>query len=99
MGPVIVHLVGQHQAMTVTSGPDGPLYTAKTADGQPIVANATLQQLREQHPEVYRFVEPTMAVRADTDGVVPDQAGLPDAGGPAQSGEPSDRLMLLHSRE
>src|SRR5687767_4022358 len=56
-GPVIVRLVGQHQTITVTSGPSGPLYTAQTDDGQLIVANATLEELRLTHPEVYRFVE------------------------------------------
>src|SRR5688572_19503094 len=63
-GPVIVRLVGQHQSITVTSGPDGPLYTAQTADGQPIVANATLEELRADHPEIYRFVEPGVAADA-----------------------------------
>ena len=67
-GPVIVRLVGQHQSITVTSGPDGPLYTAQTADGQTIVANASLAELRVNHPEVYHFIEPSLAADASVDG-------------------------------
>jgi hypothetical protein len=67
-GPVIVRLVGQHQTVTVTSGPDGPLYTAQTKDGRTIVANATLAQLRTQSPELYQFIEPAMAADASIDG-------------------------------
>jgi hypothetical protein len=63
-GPVIVRLVGQHQSITVTSGPNGPLYTAQTTDGQTIVANATLAELRVNHPEVYQFIEPSFAADA-----------------------------------
>jgi hypothetical protein len=80
-GPVIVRLVGQHQVVTVTSGPDGPLYTAQTTDGRTLVANATLAQLRTQNPEVYRFIEPAMAVDASVDG----GGGVKAQAGPRQS--------------
>jgi hypothetical protein len=63
-GPVIVRLVGQHQTVTVTSGPDGPLYTAEDGDGKLIVANASLRELRQDHPEVYQFIEPSFAADA-----------------------------------
>jgi hypothetical protein len=97
-GPVIVHLVGQHQTITVTAGPDGPLYNARTTAGLPIVANATLKELREQHPEVYRVVEPTMAVHADIGDAVPDHSKPLDARGSAPSGDTSDRMIMLDSR-
>ena len=97
-GPVIVHLVGQHQKITVTSGPDGPLYTARTTAGRTLVANATLKQLREQHPEVYRLVEPTMAVHADVGAAVPDRSKPLDARGPIEAGELMDGEALLDSR-
>jgi hypothetical protein len=97
-GPVIVHLVGQHQKITVTSGPDGPLYTARTTDGQTVVANATLKELREQHPEVYRLVEPTMAVHADIRGAVPDSSKPAPTHGPVEAGEIIDAGTLLDSR-
>ena len=92
-GPVIVRLVGQHQAITVTSSPHGPLYTAQTADGQTIVANATLDELRTDHPEIYRFVEPSLAADASVNGGAPPQAKRGTTGGLNH-----DRLMLDSSR-
>ena len=92
-GPVIVRLVGQHQVVTVTSGPDGPLYTAQTTDGRTIVANATLAQLRTENPEVYQFIEPAMALDASVDGgAVKAQAGRPQSVG-ASGGVSSDRFI------
>ena len=96
-GAVIVHLVGQHQKITVTSGPDGPLYTARTTEGQTIVANATLKELREQHPGVYRLVEPTIAVHADIGAAVPDRSKPLDARGPIEAGELIDGPLMLES--
>jgi hypothetical protein len=98
-GPVIVRLKGQHQVVTITSGPDGPLYTAQTTEGRTIVANATLAELRTDHPEVYQFIEPAMAMDASVDG-----AGRPAKSTVgATSGATSDRfsrgpLMLDSSR-
>lgn len=80
-GPVIVRLVGQHQTVTVTSGPDGPLYTAQTKDGRTIVANATLAELRTQNPEIYQFIEPAMAMDASIDGARPRQERSGSTGG------------------
>src|SRR5687767_817523 len=92
-GPVIVRLVGQHQSITVTSGPDGPLYTAQTADGQTIVANASLAELRTNHPEIYHFIEPSLAADASVDG------GAPRQGKRGTTGELNhDRLMLDSTR-
>jgi hypothetical protein len=102
-GPVIVRLVGQHQVVTVTSGPDGPLYTAQTTDGRTIVANATLAQLRTENPEVYQFIEPAMAADASVDGgAVKAQPGRPQSLG-GTGGVSSDRftrepLMLDSNR-
>lgn len=66
-GPVIVHLVGRHETITVTSSPRGPLYSARGSDGQTIVANATLDELRAEHPEIYRLLEPGVAADASAD--------------------------------
>lgn len=63
-GPEIVRLVGQHQTVIVTSGPNGPLYSAQTSAGDTIVANATIEELRNAHPDIYRFVDPTVAADA-----------------------------------
>ena len=63
-GPVIVHLVSRHQALTVTSSPSGPRYSARASNGTPIVANATLDELRTDHPEIYRLLHPGVAADA-----------------------------------
>lgn len=63
--PMIVRIVGRHQTITVTAGPEGPLYSAATNDGKLLVAGSTLEQLREQHPLLYRQIEPSMAVEAN----------------------------------
>jgi hypothetical protein len=59
--PVIVRLVGRHYEITCSSSPTGPVYTAATRDGEVIVANATLVELRDRHPEIYEHVIPTIA--------------------------------------
>ena len=63
--PVIVRIVGRNQAITVTAGPVGPLYSAATSDGKIIVAGATLERLRQEHPDVYRQLEPGIAVESE----------------------------------
>src|SRR5688572_27893554 len=65
--PMIVRIVGRHQTITVTAGPAGPLYSASTSDGKAIVAAATLDELRDRHPEVYRQLHPGIAVEGDGD--------------------------------
>jgi hypothetical protein len=62
--PVIVHLVSRAHVVSVTSGPTGPLYSAKTKDGTMVATGLTLQQLQEQHPDIYRTLHP--AISADT---------------------------------
>ena len=67
--PMIVRLVGRHQTIVVTAGPagKGPLYSAERNDGTLIVAAATLDELRKDHPEVYQQLIPAMATpRAET---------------------------------
>src|SRR5215218_7438363 len=63
--PVIVRIVGRHQTITVTAGPEGPLYSAATNDGEMLVAGATLERLRREHPDLYQQIEPSMAVEAN----------------------------------
>ena len=93
-GPVIVRLVGQRQIVTVTAGPDGPLYTAKTTDGRTLVANATLAQVRTDNPEVYQFIEPAMAADASIDGgAVNAQARQPQPMRGSGGGMSADRFV------
>jgi hypothetical protein len=63
--PVIVRLVGRHYTVTACSGPDGVLYDAERADGKLLVARASLDELRLEHPEVYRQILPAVATQGD----------------------------------
>jgi hypothetical protein len=63
--PVIVRLVGRHYTVTACSGPDGVLYDAEQADGRLLVARATLEELRHEHPQVYRQILPAVATQGD----------------------------------
>src|SRR4051812_15019466 len=63
--PMIVRIVGRHQAITVPAGPHGPLYSAATTDGKVIVAAATLAELRDKHPALFRQLEPSIAVEGE----------------------------------
>jgi hypothetical protein len=94
---VIVRVIGRHQAITVTAGPSGPLYTATASDGKLIVASATLDELRERHPDLYRQLDPTLAVEAKNDGDA-RQAGDSSrrrARGESASGSADGALMLM----
>jgi hypothetical protein len=59
--PVIVRLVGRHYTVTASSGPTGVVYSAHASDGRLIVANAPLDELRRQHPGIYRQLIPGIA--------------------------------------
>jgi hypothetical protein len=59
--PVIVRLVGRHYTVTAASGPHGVVYSAHGSDGSLIVANAGLDELRQQHPEIYQQLIPGIA--------------------------------------
>ena len=63
--PVIVRLVGRHYTVTASSGPAGVLWSARSADGRTVVANATLDELRTRHPEVYQQILPAVATQGD----------------------------------
>ena len=65
--PVIVHLASRDHVVSITTGPNGPLYSAKTKDGVQIASGLTLQQLQQQHPEVYKRLAPAIAPAATVD--------------------------------
>jgi hypothetical protein len=62
--PIIVRLVSRSDEITITAGPDGPLYTGTLSDGTHSFANLSLEDLRNQQPAIYRQVHPAMS--ADT---------------------------------
>ena len=59
--PVIVRLVSVHRTITITAGPNGPLYSARDRDGNTLASNLTLGELRAQRPDIYRQVSPVIA--------------------------------------
>ena len=61
----IVHLVNRSEVVTVTTGPKGPLYSATTQGGKLLVSGATLEQLREKLPDVYRRLHPAITASND----------------------------------
>jgi hypothetical protein len=63
--PVIVRLVGRRYTVTASSGPDGVVYSASGNDGAVIVANASLDELRRQHPGIYQQIIPGIAEKRD----------------------------------
>ena len=104
--PMMVRLVGRHQSIVVTAGPKGrgPLYTAERNDGTLIVAGATLDELRKDHPEVYHQLIPTIAApaksvtskRKDQD----KKEDVADASrGPVSSSRPESRVGLMMSAD
>ena len=62
--PVIVRLVGRDKEVTICSGPDGPVFSASTKDGEVLVTHVPLEELRQNHPSLYRFVHPALVTDA-----------------------------------
>jgi len=62
--PVITRIVGRHQTVSISAGPTSALYSVQSPDGRMLVAYATLEQLRQQHPEQFRAIEPLVAADA-----------------------------------
>ena len=52
--PVIVRLVGRTKTMTVTATAKGPAYSVVGASGEHLLTQGTLDDLRRQHPDLYR---------------------------------------------
>jgi hypothetical protein len=91
--PVIVRIVGRHQTITVTAGPEGPLYSAATNDGEMLAAGVTLERLRREHPELYQQIEPSMAVEAN------DTAPARPAGGSSDRADMARTPFMMGSVE
>ena len=65
--PLIVRLEGRHYSVSACSGPSGVVYTAHGRDGKVIVANASLDELRQRHPEIYQQITPGIAEKGEGD--------------------------------
>jgi hypothetical protein len=59
--PVIVRIVGRAQTVTVSAGPECALYSVKSAEGKVLVSQATLDELRARHPEIFHWIQPMVA--------------------------------------
>lgn len=99
---VIVRLVGRHYTVTVASSPAGVVYSASGRDGRMIVANASLDELRRDHPQIYQQIIPGIAEkhgegtgRNTTDDASP--AASSDRHIPGRIG-PGERLLLMDAR-
>src|SRR4051794_35226076 len=98
---VIVRLVGRHYTVTASSGAHGVVYSAAGADGRAIVANASLDELRLRHPEIYQQLIPGIAEHgegsnsnrrsaSEAQDVTPDAVPTADRQGPR-----ADMIMLM----
>lgn len=63
--PLIVRLEGRHYSVSACSGPQGVVYTAHGRDGRTIVANASLDELRQRHPGIYQQILPGIAEKGE----------------------------------
>jgi hypothetical protein len=63
--PVIVHIVSRNKTVTISSGPDGLLYSMKDADGKFAIAEATASEFEKLEPDLYRNIRNYVAVEAD----------------------------------
>jgi hypothetical protein len=105
--PLIVRLVGRHYTVTASSSPRGVVYSAEGTDGRLIVANATLDELRLRHPDIYQQILPGVATKgeaenarsgetaedASIDGPIP----LGHVNHPASGTGASGERFMLHS--
>jgi hypothetical protein len=59
--PVICYLEQRGRTITVKSGPKGPVYSVKAADGKVLYDNASLEQLSAQAPALGEFLKTAVA--------------------------------------
>jgi hypothetical protein len=60
-GSVIGHLKTRDQVITITAGPDGPLYTIKSKEGGMIAVNISGEELASRFPDLHEKMEKTLA--------------------------------------
>jgi hypothetical protein len=59
--PVICYLEQRGRTITVKTGPKGPVYSVKTADGKVLYENVSLEQLSAQAPPLAEFLKTAVA--------------------------------------
>lgn len=60
-GSVIGRLKTRDRVITITSGPDGPLYTIESKEGELIAANLSGEELATRFPALYKKIEKSLA--------------------------------------
>lgn len=60
-GPVIGHLKTRDQVITITAGPDGPLYTIKSKEGAVIASHLSGEELASRFPDLHKKIEKSLA--------------------------------------
>jgi len=60
-GSVIGHLKTRNQVITITAGPDGPLYTIKSEEGGLIALNISGEELAARFPDLHEMIEKSLA--------------------------------------
>ncbi len=54
--PVILRMAGRTKTLTIAATPHGPVYSVAGPDGQILLSQGTLDDLRRQYPDLYRHV-------------------------------------------
>jgi hypothetical protein len=63
--PAIVHIVSRDKTVTISSGPNGLLYSLAGERGQVLVADASGDDFARLHPELYQAIRQYIAVKND----------------------------------
>lgn len=58
---VIGHLETRDQVISITTGPDGPLYTIRSDEGEEIATHLTKEELATRFPDLHEKIEKSMA--------------------------------------
>ena len=64
-GKTIVRLASQHNDISVIATDHGVRYSATDKSGRVLVSNATLDDLKQQHPDLYRQLAPATCDASD----------------------------------
>ena len=62
---VIIRMVARHNEISIVSTPQGVRYSAFDKQGKMLISKATLDELKQQHPQVYRLLYPTICVSSE----------------------------------
>lgn len=70
--PMIVRLVGRNYSVVISAGPKAPVYTIRNAQGQLLAQNLTLQELHQEHADLYDQLAPAISPQSTVSAVWAD---------------------------